>query len=71
MVKDRIRYFRKKIDMSQDRLAELTGLNQSDISKIEGGKRRVTTDELQSIADALGVMPSALLDNTKQKAVGE
>lgn len=45
---------RKKKGMSLRQLAELTGLNHSNIGKIELGKYSVGVDILGKICDALG-----------------
>lgn len=71
MLKDRVRFLRNKKRLSQMELAELAGLCQSQVSKIEGGNRKVTAEELQKIANALGVTISTLLDNSQSIAVGE
>ena len=45
---------RKKQNITQKRLAEKTGLSQSNISNIEKGSTRPTIETLIKIADALG-----------------
>ena len=45
---------RIKADVTQKRLAELTGINQSDISKIERGVANPSVRTLERIAKALG-----------------
>lgn len=63
-----IREARKRAGLSQIQLAELVGMDQSGISRIERGERPVTVDMLKAIAQALGVRPAALLDDTKRAA---
>jgi transcriptional regulator with XRE-family HTH domain len=63
-----IREARKRAGMSQTQLAELVGVDQSGVSRIERGERPVTVDMLKAIARALGVRPAALLDDTKRAA---
>ena len=44
---------RKSINMTQKQLSELTGINQSDISKLESGKANPTLELLNRIANAM------------------
>lgn len=52
-VGERIQVARMKKGMSQQELAEKIGVYQSEISRIENGKRRVRDAYKQTIADAL------------------
>lgn len=45
---------RKAKNMTQQKLAEITGINQADISKIENGNSNPTLGILKRIADGLG-----------------
>lgn len=51
----RIRKFRQAKKISQEELAYRTGMHQSQIYMIENGKRRINTDQLEKISEALGV----------------
>jgi len=51
---NKIKDMREKIQMSQYKLAELAGLSQSQISKIEQNKRMLKADELKRISEVLG-----------------
>lgn len=62
MLKEQVRYLRIEKKLSQRELAQLAGLHQSQVSKIEGGSRKVTAEELKKLATALGVTVAALLD---------
>ncbi|TPG86842.1 XRE family transcriptional regulator [Brevibacillus laterosporus] len=68
MVYKRIRYFRKKIRMSQYELSKLVGLEQTLISRIERGLRKVTAEELLLFSNALGVSVSDLYEESKKTA---
>ncbi|HVC77695.1 MAG TPA: XRE family transcriptional regulator [Candidatus Micrarchaeaceae archaeon] len=57
----RIRDLRERTEMQSQQLAAKVGIDPSAMSNIERGKRSVKTDELASIADALGVSPLAIL----------
>lgn len=59
-----VRRLRKAQWLSQERLAELTDLDQPHISEIEAGLINVTLDNVQALAIALGVEPSDLLKAT-------
>jgi transcriptional regulator with XRE-family HTH domain len=46
---------RKALDLSQEKLGELAGLEQSYISNVEAGTRNVSIDNIARIARALDV----------------
>lgn len=50
-----IKLIREKQDLTQDDIAEKTGLLRNNISRIEQGKYSVGVDILAKIGDALGV----------------
>ena len=50
---ERIKKLRKEKDYSQVKMQFLTGIDQSDYSKIETGKRNMTFDQCRRIALAL------------------
>lgn len=54
---------RRRRGLSQEKLAERTGLCRDTIFKIEMGQRSPRLDTLLALADALGVDPGALLSN--------
>lgn len=56
-----VRHYRDERDMTQQQLADESGIERYNIGKIETGKRDVSGTELAFLADALGVAPSALL----------
>ncbi|UFZ08062.1 helix-turn-helix domain-containing protein [Bradyrhizobium ontarionense] len=58
---ENVRRLRKAKRFSQERLAELTELDQPHISEIEAGVINLTLDNVQALAVALGVEPSDLL----------
>lgn len=68
----RIRQIRKDFHINQYQLAEKTGcLNQSQISKIEKGIRKVTDTDLINIAKALGVSVEVLLSDKETSATNQ
>jgi transcriptional regulator with XRE-family HTH domain len=48
--------------MSQDMLADLTGINRVNLSRIENGKAMPGLKTIADLAKALGITPSELLD---------
>lgn len=56
-----IKEAREKAGYSQSELAEMVGLNQATICRIENGQQRLYVDQLKLIAEALGVSAPLLL----------
>ncbi|MCI2257228.1 helix-turn-helix domain-containing protein [Domibacillus sp. PGB-M46] len=59
-----IRQKRLSLGISQEELAFSCGLHRTYISDIERGLRNVSLDNIERIANALGVKPKDLLDFT-------
>lgn len=59
---DHVRVRRLYRDMTQERLAELTGIDRSTIQRIEGGKSDAKASHLLLIARALDILPRELWD---------
>ena len=51
----RIRQSRKSVGISQEKLAELIGINNNTIHRAEGGRYAISIDTFFSIADALNI----------------
>lgn len=60
-VGDRIRTVRLDRDLTQERLAELAGLDRQSVNRIEVGVASPRLDSLLRIADALDVSVAALV----------
>lgn len=58
---------RKKKSISQEKLAEKTGLNRIFISLIETGKRNPTLTTICKLSQGLGIKPSELLKLYEEK----
>ncbi len=58
---ERVRELRVKKGLSQEQLAELSGLHRTYISSLELGKRNVSLVNIYALAKALGVTPDKLL----------
>lgn len=56
-----IRALREELRLSQEALADAAGIDRSHMSRIERGKRNVSFLNICKVADALGVLPSAVL----------
>lgn len=56
-----VRKYRNVLGISQERFAELCGLHRTYISDIECFQRNVSLENVQKIADALGVESYKLL----------
>ena len=50
-----VRYYRELKGISQEKLAELSGLHRTYISDIERFQRSISLSNVQKIADALGI----------------
>ena len=59
---ERVRTLRKSQSISQERLAELAGLHPVYISHLECGRRRASICTYNSVAEALGVSLSELVE---------
>jgi transcriptional regulator with XRE-family HTH domain len=60
-----IRDYRKQAGISQEALAERSGLHRTYIGGIERGERNVSLENIVCIARALKVPPSRLLERIK------
>lgn len=58
---EKVRELRIKKGLSQEELAEISGLHRTYISSLELGKRNVSLVNIYALAKALGVTPDKLL----------
>jgi transcriptional regulator with XRE-family HTH domain len=56
-----VRARRKKVGLSQERLADLIGLTRTSITNIEKGRQRIPLDVLFALGEALKVDPRDIL----------
>ena len=61
-----VRYFRLKQNLSQEKLAELSGLHRTYISSLERERRNISIENIESIAKALDVEPYLLFMNSEK-----
>lgn len=59
----RIREFRSKAGLTQEKLSELLDISFQQVQKYENGMSKMNTDRLQKIADALSVSIYAFFDS--------
>ena len=61
MFGDAVRKYRLKIELSQEQLADESGLHRTYISDIERGGRNVSIVNIMRLAEALKIKPSQLI----------
>lgn len=70
---ERLRDLRQKAGLTQEKLAEMSGMDFTSISSSERGIRNITIGNVAKIAEALNVPPEALLifkkPSAKDKAI--
>ena len=66
-----IREVREDRAMSQEKLAEESGLHRTYISSVELGRRNISLDNIQKIALALGVSMTELMRLCEDRLQGE
>ena len=60
---NRINHFRRKRDLSQQKLADLVGCTKMQISQLERGQTKLTVDWMRLISSALDIAPADLLND--------
>jgi len=60
-----IKYFRKKINMTQEELSKKVDLDRKSITHIEAGAQRVSIERLYRISDALDISIHDILPKSK------
>ena len=62
-----LRKIRLVKNLSQEQLAELSGLHRTYVGSVERGERNISIDNVGALAKALGVSAAELLDGAKFK----
>ena len=57
-----LREARERLGLTQEQVAERSGVNATEVSRIEGGKRDPKVSTLERLAKAVEVKPGRLLD---------
>lgn len=68
MLGDKVKLLRKKMKITQQKLAETIGLSQSTIGMIESNKQGASNDTLIKLANALNTTVDYLLYDDKEEA---
>lgn len=58
----KLRPIRERLFVTQEELAERTGMSRATISRLEGGQQRPRISTVRKLAEALGVPPEALVE---------
>ena len=61
-----VKHYRQTTGLSQEAFAEKCGMHRTYISAIECFRRSISLENIQRIADALGVEPYLLLQDNKE-----
>ncbi len=56
-----LRLIRARIGISQETLADLAGLHRTYVGSVERGERNISIDNIEKLADALGVVVADLI----------
>ncbi|HHT9136325.1 MAG TPA: helix-turn-helix domain-containing protein [Candidatus Wunengus sp. YC60] len=60
---DRVRDLRKQANLSQEKLAEISGLHRTYVGAVERGERNISLLNIIVLSRSLGVRPSYLLES--------
>ncbi len=58
---ENVKYYRSRLEITQEELARRAGLNRSYLAGIESGRRNISARTLEKLASALGVAAADLL----------
>ncbi len=62
-----VKQYRMEKNLSQERLAELSGLHRTYISSLERERRNISIDNIENIANALDIEPYLLFINSEKR----
>lgn len=62
---NKVKFFRNKLSISQEKLAEICGFDRTYISLIERGQRNISFINLLKLANGLKITPSKLIEDLK------
>ena len=58
----RVRAIRRRLDLTQEQLAERTGLHHTYIGSVERGERNISLENILALVKALNCSPSELIE---------
>ena len=61
--RDNVKFYRKELKLSQEKLVELSNLSTNYICDIERTNMKITIDTIEKITNGLGIDPALLLIN--------
>ncbi|AGF54523.1 MULTISPECIES: helix-turn-helix domain-containing protein [Clostridium] len=67
MLGDKVKFLRKQMNITQQKLAETIGVSQSTIGMIEGNKQGASNDTLIKLANVLNTTVDYLLGNSVEE----
>ncbi|MFL9933586.1 helix-turn-helix transcriptional regulator [Paraburkholderia sp. RL18-103-BIB-C] len=62
-----VRKARERLQMSQEALADASGLHRTYVGSVERGERNISIDNIERLAKALGVSPASLLEKPEEE----
>ncbi|MBP5972493.1 helix-turn-helix transcriptional regulator [Brasilonema sp. CT11] len=60
-----LRKYREAAKISQEELADISGLHRTYVSSVERGERNISIDNIERLANALNLKPSILLESDR------
>lgn len=64
--KENVKYYRKQLKLTQESLANLSGVSTNYIGEIERTGRKATLETIEKVANGLNIDPSLLLVSRKK-----